>query len=81
VEVSGEDVRRVESLAGEVLPVRFRQNLGVRLAFPEYGEMLALGVIFQAGEIDERLFPRTFVRGLDGFDQVPPAANLYDLTK
>src|ERR1039458_10517249 len=35
VEVSGEDVRRVESLAGEVLPVRFRQDLGVSLAFPE----------------------------------------------
>jgi hypothetical protein len=34
VEISGEDVRRVESLAGEVLPVSFRQDLGVSLAFP-----------------------------------------------
>jgi len=40
-------VGRVESLAGEVLPVRFRQDLGVRLAFPEYREMLALGIILQ----------------------------------
>jgi hypothetical protein len=48
VEVGGEDVRRVEPLAGEVLPVGFRQDLGVRLALPEYGEMLTLGVVFHA---------------------------------
>jgi len=43
--------------------------------------MLALGVVFQAGEIDERLFPRTFMRRFDGFNQVSPASNLYDLSK
>jgi hypothetical protein len=48
VEVGGEDVRRIEPLAGEVLPVRFWQDLGVRLALPKYGEVLALSVILQA---------------------------------
>jgi hypothetical protein len=47
VEISGEDVRRVEPLAGEVLPVRLRQNLGIGLALPEYGEVFALSVILQ----------------------------------
>jgi hypothetical protein len=57
VEVSGEDVRRVEPFAGEVLPVRFRQYLGVSLAFPEDREVFTLCVVFQARKIDERLFP------------------------
>jgi hypothetical protein len=57
VEVSGEDVRRVEPLAGEVFPVRFRQDLCVSLALPEDREVLTLCVVFQAGKIDERLFP------------------------
>jgi len=81
VEVGGEDVRRVEPFAGEVLPVGFRQDLRVSLAFPEYGEMLALGVVFQAGEIDERLFPNGFTSGFDGFYQISATANLYDLAK
>jgi hypothetical protein len=67
MQVRRKDVRGVESLAGEVVPVRFRQDLSVRLAFPEYGEMLALGVIFQAGKIDECLFPTRLARRLYGF--------------
>jgi len=43
--------------------------------------MFALGVVFQAGKIDECLFPRSVMRGLDGFNQIPTAANLYDLSK
>jgi hypothetical protein len=35
VEVSGENVRSVEPLAGKVPPVRLLQDLGVHLAFPE----------------------------------------------
>src|ERR1017187_474039 len=50
VEVGGEDMRRVEPLAGEVFPVSFRQDLSVNLAFPEDGEVLTLGVILQAGK-------------------------------
>jgi hypothetical protein len=81
VEVSGEDVRRIETPAGEILPVRFRQDLGVRLAFPEDGEVLALGVILQAGKSDERLFPTWFTSGFDGFHQVSAAADLHDLAR
>jgi hypothetical protein len=81
VEVRGEDVRRVEPLAGEVLPVRLRQDLGVSLAFPEDGEVLTLGVILQAGKINERLFPNGFASGFDGFYQISATANLYDLAK
>jgi hypothetical protein len=81
VEVGGKDVWRVEPLAGEVLPVRFRQDLGVSLAFPEDGEVLTLGVVFQAGKIDEHLFPNGFASGFDRFYQISATANLYDLAK
>ena len=81
MEIRGKDVRRVEPLAGEVLPVRFRQDLRVSLAFPEDGEMLTLGVILQAGKSNERLFPNGFTSGFDGFYQISATANLYDLTK
>jgi hypothetical protein len=80
-EISGEDVRRVEPFAGEVLPVGFGQDLGVRLALPEYGEVLALGVVFQAGKIDESLFPDGITGGFDSFYQISAAANFYDLAK
>ena len=72
---------RVESLAGEVIPVGFRQDLGVGLAFPEDGEVLTLGVILQAGKTNERLFPTWFTSGVDGFYQISATANLYDLAK
>ena len=81
MEIRGKDVRRIEPLAGEVLPVGFRQDLGVSFAFPKNGEMLTLGVIFQAGESNERLFPNGFTSGFDGFNQVSATANLYDLAK
>jgi hypothetical protein len=74
-------VRRVEPLAGEVLPVGFRQDLGVSLAFPEYRQVLALGVILQAGKSNERLFPNRFTSGFDGFYQISATAHLYDLAK
>ena len=57
VEVGRENVRGVKTLGGKMLPVRFRQDLGVSLTLPEYGQVLTLGVILQAGKIDERLFP------------------------
>jgi hypothetical protein len=81
MEIRGKDVRRVEPLAGEVLPVGFRQDLGVRLALPEYGKVLTLGVVFQTGKVDERLFPQRFTSGGDGFDQISATANLYDFAK
>jgi hypothetical protein len=81
VEISGEDVRRVETLAGEMPPIRLLQDLGVDLAFPEDGEVLTLGVILQAGKINERLFPNGFTSGFDGFHQISATANLYDLAK
>ena len=43
--------------------------------------MLALGVVFQAGEIDKRLFPRGFPGGIDPFCQISATANPYDLAK
>ena len=43
--------------------------------------MFALGVIFQAGKTNERLFPEGFTSRLDGFYQVSATANLYDLAK
>jgi hypothetical protein len=79
VEVGGEDVGGIEPLAGEVLPVRFRQDMCVRLALPEDRKAFTLGVIFQAGKIDERLFPRGFAGRFDGFNQISATANLYDL--
>jgi hypothetical protein len=81
VEVGGENMRRVEPLAGEVLPIRFRQDLGVRLALPEDREVLTLGVILQAGKTNERLFPNGFTSGFDSFYQISATANLYDLAK
>jgi hypothetical protein len=81
VEVGGKDVWRVEPLAGEVLPVGFRQDLGVRLAFPEDGEVLTLSIILQAGKSNERLFPNGFTSRFDGFYQISATANLYDLAK
>ena len=74
-------MRCVETLAGEMAPVRFRQDLGVSLAFPEDGEALALSVILQAGKINERLFPKGFTSGFDSFYQISATANLYDLAK
>jgi hypothetical protein len=51
----------------------------VRLALPEDRKAFTLGVIFQAGKIDERLFPRGFAGRFDGFNQISATANLYDL--
>jgi hypothetical protein len=79
VEVGGEDVRCVEPLAGEMPPVRLLQYLGVRLALPEDRKAFTLGVIFQAGKINERLLPRGFAGRFDGFNQISATANLYDL--
>jgi hypothetical protein len=79
VEVGGEDVRCVETLAGEMPPVRLLQDLGVRLSLPEDRKAFTLCVIFQAGKIDERLLPRGFARGFDSFNQISATANLYDL--
>jgi hypothetical protein len=72
-------VRRIETLAGEMPPIGLPQDLGVNLPFPEHGEAFTLGVILQAGKIDERLFPTGFTSGFDGFHQIAAAANLYDL--
>jgi hypothetical protein len=81
VEISGKDVWCVESLAGKMRPVSLLQDLGVNFALPKNREALALCVIFETGEIDERLFPAKFTRGLDSVHQVSPAANLHDLAK
>jgi hypothetical protein len=81
VEVSREDVRCVETLAGEMSPVRLLQDLSIDLAFPQDGEALTLGVILQAGKINQRLFPNGFTSGFDGFYQIPATANLYDLSR
>jgi hypothetical protein len=81
VEVRGEDVRCVETLAGEVAPVGLRESMRIGLAFPEHGEVLTLGVILEAGKTNERLFPTWFTSGLDGFYQISATANLYDLAK
>ena len=78
VEVSGKDVRRVEPLRARC-PQSVAEHLGIDLAFPEDGEVLALGVILQAGKIDERLFPSGIASGLDSFDEMSATANLYDL--
>jgi hypothetical protein len=43
--------------------------------------MLALGVVLQAGKIDERLFPNGIAGGLDSLYQISATANLYDLAK
>jgi hypothetical protein len=43
--------------------------------------MLALGVVLQAGETNERLFPTHFLSWFDSFYQVSATANLYDLAK
>lgn len=68
VEVSREDVWRVEPLAGEVAPVGLLQDLGVNLSLPENGKVLTLCVVFQAGKIDERLFPTEFTSRFDCFN-------------
>jgi hypothetical protein len=73
-------VRRVETLAGEVFPIWFRQNHGVHFPFPENGEALALGVIFQAGEVNARLFPTGFTSGVDVFQQISTTAYLNDVS-
>jgi hypothetical protein len=81
VEISGEDVRCVEPLAGKMPPVSLLQDLGINFALPKNREALALRVIFETGEIDERLFPPKLTRGLYSVHQVSPAANLHDLAK
>jgi hypothetical protein len=81
VEVRGEDVRCVETLAGELAPVGRLENMRIDLPFPEHREVLTLGVILQAGKLSERLFPAGFTSGLDGFYQISATANLYDLAK
>jgi hypothetical protein len=77
MQVGGEDVGRIEALAGKVSPVRLLQDLGVDLALPKYGEVLALGVVFQAGKIDESLFPTWFTSGFDGFNQISPGTHFH----
>jgi hypothetical protein len=79
VEVRGEYVRWVEPLAGEVAPVCLLERMSIGLPFPEDGEVLALGVIFQAGKSNQRLFPTRLTSGFDGFNQISAAADLYDL--
>jgi hypothetical protein len=43
--------------------------------------LFALGVIFQAGKTNERLFPTGFTSRFDGFHQISATPNLYDLSK
>jgi len=74
-------MRWVKALAGKMPPVRLLKDLSVNLAFPKNREVLALGVILEAGEIYERLFPNGVVSGFDGLNQISATANLYDLTK
>jgi hypothetical protein len=81
VEVRGEDVGCVETLAGEMAPVRLRESMRIGLPFPEDGEVLTLGVILEAGKTNERLFPTGFTSGFDGFHQISATPNLYDLSK
>jgi hypothetical protein len=76
VKVRREDMRRVETLVREMPPVRLVQDLGVDLAFPKDRKVLPLGVILQAGKINECLFPVGLASGLDSFDQMPAAADL-----
>jgi hypothetical protein len=79
VEVGGEDVRRVETLAGEVAPVGWLENMRIDLSFPEDRKALALRVILQARKVNERLFPKRFLSRFDGFHQIAAAPNPYDL--
>jgi len=54
VEVGREAVRRVKAPVAEFLPCLRGENLGVDLALPEHCEFLALRVVVDAGEADER---------------------------
>jgi hypothetical protein len=81
VKVSGEDVRRVKAFGCQVAPVSLFENLGVDLALPEDREVLTLRVVFDAGQVDERLLSRRLPRWRDGINQIPAISNLYDLTK
>ena len=81
VQVGGKDVRSVEAFRGQVVPVRLLQYLCVRLPFPKYGQALALGIVFQAGEVDKRLLPAVVRCRLDSLHQVSPAANFHNLAK
>jgi hypothetical protein len=64
-----------------VTPVGLPENLRIDLPFPEDREALALRVILQAREINERLFPGGLVSRFDGFNQIAATANLYDLAE
>jgi hypothetical protein len=81
VEIGGEDVRRVETFACEVAPIDLFKHMRVDLALPEYGYVLTLGVVLQAGKVNKRLFPNAITRRLDGFNKVTAATNLYDLAR
>ncbi len=56
VQVGGEEFRRVEPAFGDGFPGLAGDDLAVDLAFPEHLERLALGVVVDAREADERAF-------------------------
>ena len=76
-----EDVGRVEPLFCEVAPIGLWKNLRVTFAFPQDGKALALGIVFEAGKINECLFPDWLMGGLNGLYQISATANSYDLAR
>jgi hypothetical protein len=62
-------------------PVSLLENMCIDFPFPEDGKVLTLGVILQTGKVNERLLPKGFTSGFDGFHQISATANLYDLAK
>ena len=58
VEVGREELRGVEAVLSHRRPAGARRDRRVDLALPEDGQLLALGVVVEAGEADEGLLGR-----------------------
>ena len=78
VEVGGEFVGRVEAAGGDVVPVGRAKNFGIDFALPEDREAGALGVVVQAGEVDQGLLPVGIGGRIDVLDEIATGANEND---
>jgi hypothetical protein len=80
VQVGGEDGWHIEAALRDGVPGLAAHYLGVDFAFPEDFKMLALSVVVNAGELDERTVRGTR-RGDDLFDEVKPLADTSDFAR
>jgi hypothetical protein len=74
VDVSGEVLLGIESIAADSLPDVLAEDLGVKFEVPDHLKRLALGVVVQTRPGNDRIDAL-----LDGFDEVRSCTNPYDV--